>query len=297
MTSIVNISRHQSAAPLVLGALSLLVQCNTNSEPARESAAGVSGGPTAGAGGVGTSAAGGGVARMFAGAGGTAGARAAGGAGGSGNQTGTVGAGGVPGSVSGTGGVAGSAFSAGGLAGSASGGAPAGLTLGSVAVPTNGVFVDANTCTGADTSPDLEWSADPSAPQSYAIMLSDAATGVPQWIVWDIPPTVTSLPAGLDASPLLATPAGAKQVSTKGSGYVGPCPGAQQRFYLFTLFALPVATLPNVTTSSLPTDVATAINLTPPLDLAFFGASAGMGAGGGAGTGSSGAGGTAPSSQ
>jgi phosphatidylethanolamine-binding protein (PEBP) family uncharacterized protein len=159
-----------------------------------------------------------------------------------------------------------------------SGGSGPELTLSSKAVPTNGSFADANTCIGADTSPDLEWTAASSQTLSYAVVLTDAATNVPAWVVWDIPASVTSLPAGLDTSPMLALPAGAKQVSSSGHGYVGPCPMGQLRFYLFTIFALPVSTLAAVTTNSAPSDVVTAINLTPPLGIALLGASAGMSA-------------------
>jgi hypothetical protein len=112
--------------------------------------------------------------------------------------------------------------------------------------------------------------------QSYAVVLADAATDVPQWVVWDIPATVTSLPAAMPASAMLATPAGAKQTSTSGSGYVGPCANGQLRFYEFTIYALPVPTLAAVTTSSPPSAIVTAIDLTPPMDIAFFGASVGM---------------------
>lgn len=185
-----------------------------------------------------------------------------------------LGSGGIAGSALGAGGTAGSAL---GASGSSTGGLGPTLAMTSTTVPTNGAFVAANTCMGADTSPDLEWSPGTSEPLSYAVELADAGTGVVQWIVWDIPATVTSLPAGLPATPMLAMPAGAKQVSTSNSGYVGPCPPSnQQHFYEFTIFALPVATLAGVTTDSPPSAVATAINLTPPIDIAFFGASAGM---------------------
>jgi Raf kinase inhibitor-like YbhB/YbcL family protein len=179
------------------------------------------------------------------------------------------------------GGIAGSASGIAGLgsgvAGSGSGGNPdaGALTFSSSAVPTNGAFPDANTCVGADTSPDLEWAFGRSQPQSYAVMLADAGSSAVQWVVWDIPATVTALPAALPPSAMLAMPAGAKQTSTQGSGYVGPCPQGEQRFYEFTIFALSVTTLPGVTTLSTPEDVATALNLSAPLELAFFGASAG----------------------
>jgi len=258
--------------------LALLVQCGTRSE--QTSAPG--GGASGASGGRGQGAA--------AGASGTV-SHAFGGAGGSSANTsgrGGVAAGGVANTMFGGAGVAGTFGGAGGGMGPVT----STLTLASTAVPTNGAFAPAYTCTGADTSPDLDWAPGVSQAQSYAVALADAATGVPQWIVWDIPASVVSLPAGLAATPLLATPAGAKQASTSGGGYAGPCPTpGQQRFYEFAIYALPVATLAGVTTDSPPSVVATAINLTPPIAIAVFGASAGMANGGAAGSTAAGGGG------
>jgi phosphatidylethanolamine-binding protein (PEBP) family uncharacterized protein len=271
-------TKHQpsSVVPVLLA---LLVQCGTHGErsgtPGSAGANGSAGRTPGGAGSAGV------ASGAFGGAGGSSGSTAA---------RGGAGAGGTTSNGFGGGGVAGSF----GTAGAGASAVPSTLTLASTAVPVNGAFAPAYTCSGGDTSPDLEWAPGASGALSYAVTLVDAGTGVPQWIVWDIPASVTSLPAGLPATPLLATPAGAKQVSTSGGGYVGPCPSpGQQRFYEFEVYALPVATLAGVTTQSGPSAVATAINLTPPIDLAVFGASAGMANGGAAGsTAAGGSGGT-----
>jgi phosphatidylethanolamine-binding protein (PEBP) family uncharacterized protein len=243
--------RTRSFAPWLASALALLAHCG-GAQPTAPNADAGSGqrGGAAGANGGRTGSAAGGAGAGSALTAGHAGAPGAGVAGSSGAGAGLGGIGGLSGDL----------------------GANA-LTLTSTAAPTNGVFLDASTCAGADTSPDLDWAPGLARAQSYAIVLTDTTTGAAQWVVWDIPATVTSLPAALPASALLATPAGAKQVSTSGNGYVGPCPNGQERFYEFTIFALPVTTLPNVTTQSSPSAVATAINLTPPIALAFFGAS------------------------
>lgn len=209
-------------------------------------------------------------------AGGFTGASGRGGTNAAGGVAGRGGAG--SGGLAATTGGAGSGTAGAGLAGGIAAGT---LALRSTTVPTNGAFPEANTCSGADTSPDLEWTPGPSQTESYAVTLTDSATGKTLWVVWDIPASVTSLPAGLDASPALASPAGAKQVSSNGNGYAGPCPSGAQGFYLFTIFALPVATLAGVSTLTPPDEVVTALNLSTPLELAFFGASATASDGGG----------------
>jgi len=65
------------------------------------------------------------------------------------------------------------------------------------------------------------------------------------WAIWDIPPTTTSLSAGLAKTATLTTPMGAKQISFRGNGYAGPCPpGNAIDTYEFDLYAVDVFPLP-----------------------------------------------------
>jgi Raf kinase inhibitor-like YbhB/YbcL family protein len=112
-------------------------------------------------------------------------------------------------------------------------------------------FPDEHTCAGADQSPPLSWSGGPAA-ESYAVVMRDNG-GQIHWLIWDIPGDQRSLPASLPRQAVLAAPADAKQgLSYDGvtHGYLGPCPGGEQRQYRFVIYALDVATLPNVATSS-----------------------------------------------
>lgn len=102
-------------------------------------------------------------------------------------------------------------------------------------------------CTGENRSPSLSWTGAPAGTQSYAIVAHDpdAPTGVGffHWLVYDLPATTTSLPAG----GATALPAGAVSGRTDfGSmSYGGPCPphGSGPHRYVFTVYALDVPTL------------------------------------------------------
>jgi len=130
-----------------------------------------------------------------------------------------------------------------------------------------GMFPDQNTCAGANTSPDLTWSAGPSGTMSYAVILLDTSTATPlnHWVIWDIPASVTALPAMLDTSATLTMPAGAKQKAFQGMGYTGPCPSGSDHLYRFTVYALPVATLSGAMTSSQTSALAMAVMSANPL--------------------------------
>ncbi|MGH8150622.1 MAG: YbhB/YbcL family Raf kinase inhibitor-like protein [Steroidobacteraceae bacterium] len=103
-------------------------------------------------------------------------------------------------------------------------------------------------CGGRDISPTLKWRNPPMGTQSYVLLLHDPdapnAQGFWHWVVYDIPGTVTSLPAGAGGAHGKLLPAGAIQArSDFGTvGYGGPCPppGRAHRYY-FRLYALPVA--------------------------------------------------------
>ncbi len=104
-------------------------------------------------------------------------------------------------------------------------------------------------CTGGNLSPALSWSGAPEGTQSFILTLydPDAPTGSGwwHWTVVNIPAGVTELPAGASPDTL---PAGAVEGRTDfGSpGYGGACPpeGAAPHRYVFTLYAMPEASLP-----------------------------------------------------
>jgi hypothetical protein len=102
---------------------------------------------------------------------------------------------------------------------------------------------------------------------SYAVTLNHAAAdNSAHWALWDIPATTTSLAANIDHVAMPPLPAGAKQGTQNldgftGIGYLGPCPqavGARQ-MYRFTVWALKVATLGGLTSSSTTAAAQTAI--------------------------------------
>lgn len=234
-------------------------------------ATGGSGGATASAGqggSSGTTGGQGGHAGSMAGNGGHATAGAAGaGAGAAGKGSG---------GMSGAGGNAGSGASGMGAGGASSGGKSAGgnggtggagaMTLTSSVITEGGMFPDQSTCASTtESSPDLTWTAGPSGTMSYAVILFDTVNSLNHWVLWDIPSSVTTLPAMLDTAAMLAMPAGAKQRAVSGNGYYGPCPSGMDHLYRFTVYALPVATLSGAMTSSQTSALATAVMNANPL--------------------------------
>ncbi len=98
-----------------------------------------------------------------------------------------------------------------------------------------------NGCGGTNVSPDLTWTGAPAATKSFAITEFDAdaptGTGFWHWVLYNIPPNVTSIAAGAGTNP----PAGTSGLSDYGSlGYGGPCPpvGDGTHHYAFTISAL-----------------------------------------------------------
>jgi Raf kinase inhibitor-like YbhB/YbcL family protein len=105
-------------------------------------------------------------------------------------------------------------------------------------------------CKGGNISPALAWSGAPAGTKSFALLVHDpdapTGSGWWHWVVYDIAPGTTSLPAGAGDPKKSLMPAGAVQGRTDyGSvGYGGPCPppGKPHR-YNFTLYALKVPKL------------------------------------------------------
>lgn len=119
-------------------------------------------------------------------------------------------------------------------------------------------------------SPPLAWTGGQAGAASYAVVMRDQTLNDAfHWVIWDIPAGTTSLPENVARVATPAAPAGAKQAvvafSTRfgdgAPGYFYACPPDTDpaHTYTFTVYALPVAALPNVTTASTPAEVAAAL--------------------------------------
>lgn len=98
------------------------------------------------------------------------------------------------------------------------------------------------TCVGQNISPEISWDEVPAETESIALIADDpdALGGCwVHWVLFNIPPGRSSLPANIPATPEL--PDGSKQGvnSFRRIGYGGPCPppGAPHR-YFFKVYAL-----------------------------------------------------------
>ena len=105
-------------------------------------------------------------------------------------------------------------------------------------------------CTGGNHSPEISWTGAPAGTKSFALLMHDpdapTGSGWWHWIVYNIPATQTSLPAGAGDPKKSLLPAGAIQGRTDFGtpGYGGPCPppGKPHHYYL-RLYALKVERL------------------------------------------------------
>ena len=107
-------------------------------------------------------------------------------------------------------------------------------------------------CTGQNLSPALAWANPPAGTKSFAVTVydPDAPTGSGwwHWVMFNIPASVTSLPAGAGDPKGGKAPRGAIQSQTDfgTAGFGGACPpaGDKPHRYVFTVHALKVESLP-----------------------------------------------------
>ena len=100
---------------------------------------------------------------------------------------------------------------------------------------------DKYTCDDVDVSPPLEWKDAPAVTKSFAIIFEtpDAPTGNwVQWLIYDIPAEVTSLPQSVARTGQLDFGARQGKNDFDQLGYAGPClPAGEHRFF-FRVYAL-----------------------------------------------------------
>lgn len=104
---------------------------------------------------------------------------------------------------------------------------------------------------GSNVSPALQWSGAPAGTKSFVLMMHDpdapTGSGFWHWVVYDIPASATSLPAGAGAAGGQGLPPGAiagrTDFGTHEYGGAAPPPGHGMHRYEFRLFAVGVEKL------------------------------------------------------
>ncbi|MDB4971394.1 MAG: phosphatidylethanolamine-binding protein [Myxococcales bacterium] len=109
----------------------------------------------------------------------------------------------------------------------------------------NGSIPVAHTCEGADTAPSLHWLGVPPTAKSLALVVDDPDAPDPKapkktfvhWVLYNLPPTATALPAGATRAQL---PPGTREANNDHQvlGWRGPCPPVGRHRYFFKLYAL-----------------------------------------------------------
>ena len=87
-------------------------------------------------------------------------------------------------------------------------------------------------CGGPNLRPELHWSGAPEGTVSYVVTFNYEAAPENRWLAFDIPASVTALPAGEEVEPV-------GQTSRGDTGFFGPCALKGEKFRLwFTVYAL-----------------------------------------------------------
>jgi Raf kinase inhibitor-like YbhB/YbcL family protein len=123
-------------------------------------------------------------------------------------------------------------------------------------IPTNAMMTGpdeyafpANSLPPTNQSPSFKWTGVPSEAKSLALVFTDLNRGAYKWVVWDILPSVSEIPASVSDRAMPMEIAGASQLGSVGNqGYAGPC--CADRVYDFVLWALDVDKLPDASGKS-----------------------------------------------
>ncbi len=112
------------------------------------------------------------------------------------------------------------------------------MKLSSSAFPNDGAIPSVYTCDGEDISPPLRWKNVPKGTNSFMLVCNDVDARGGTWIHWlvfNLPATVTHLPAHANIAYYKGTE-GTNHWGTTDWG--GPCPPVRKHRYVFDLYAL-----------------------------------------------------------
>lgn len=120
------------------------------------------------------------------------------------------------------------------------------LTLSSSSFPPNGDLPVSCSCKGKELSPALLWENPDSGVQSYVVLVTDYDVPTPDyplynlshWVVYNLPPSVRSLPEGVMPEQLRMLGGRVGKNGTGGMKFIGPCPPIGRHAYVFRVYAL-----------------------------------------------------------
>jgi Raf kinase inhibitor-like YbhB/YbcL family protein len=137
------------------------------------------------------------------------------------------------------------------------------FTLSSDAFEEGGGIPGIHHVAGGNQSPPLEWVGAPPGTMSFAVFFHDETIMFDHSAIWDIPSDVTSLPQDVDHEAMPADVPGAVQCDNwkQGTEYGYGGPGSDANFYTFTLYAIDVATIPEIDQDSTRAEVRAALEM------------------------------------